>query len=396
MSVDIGSPGAPWRVQTYNTPGGDRVSEQNEAPGTLLGEIEGRAWGMEPTALATLCRAAADGTLGALLEKQRREAAEMRAEAKVLADALIAGTPLAEVEALRSAGRPRAIKGGIATVSLKGVLAPPTGFIAMLFDLPNPLEVFERDLKTALADPDVGAVVLNVDSPGGVVDGIPEAAAMLRQVRGGKPIVAVANTMAASAAYWLASQADEVSVTPSGAVGSIGVYAAHRDMSGTMKLMGVETTLISAGKYKTDGNPWEPLSDEAREHIQEDVDHFYGLFTADVAKGRGVKQTDVKAGYGEGRVLNAKAALAAGLVDRVETLGEASARLSARRSGAPATARAEDDSPELTETLAEDEESGADAGQDREAVLAALADEIDPILAARAFDKIGALTETTT
>jgi capsid assembly protease len=374
------------------------VSDRTEAPGTLLGEIESHVWGMEPRALATLTRAAADGTLGALLEKQRQESEEMRAEAKMLAGALLAGTPVAEVEALRQAGRPKTIKGGIASVSLKGVLAPPSGLLALFFDLESPLVVFERELKTALADPDVGAVLLDVDSPGGVVDGIPEAAAMIRSVRGPKPIVAVANTMAASAAYWLASQADEISVTPSGAVGSIGVYATHRDMSGAMKLRGVETTLVSAGKFKTDGNPWAPLSDEAREHIQEDVDHFYGLFTADVAKGRGVKQADVKAGYGEGRVLNAKAALAANLVERIETLGEAQARLSSRGATA-ATARAEADSPELTETdaaddaaVAEAEPAGADTrDRDREAVLAALGDEIDPVLASRAFDKIGAL-----
>jgi signal peptide peptidase SppA len=253
-------------------------------------------------------------------------------------------------------------------------------------------------VKGALADPDVGAVLLDLDSPGGVVDGIPEAAATLRAMRGSKPIVAVANGMAASAAYWLASQADEMSVTPSGAVGSIGVYATHRDMSGAGKLQGVATTLVSAGKHKTEGNPWEPLSDEARAAIQHDVDHFYNLFTADVAKGRGVKQADVKTGYGEGRVMNAKDALAAGLVDRVETLGEAATRLS-RRGAETSTARAEANEPEPTETDAEGEEpevvaeaeAGADAEQDREAVMAALADGIDPILAGRAFDKIGAL-----
>jgi ClpP class serine protease len=155
--------------------------------------------------------------------------------------------------------------------------------------------------------------------------------------------------------------------------------------------MGVETTLVSAGKYKTEGNPWEPLSDEARESIQHDVDHFYGLFTADVAKGRGVKQADVKAGYGEGRVMNAKDALAAGLVDRVETLGEAASRL-ARRGAETSTARAEAETPEPQDNVAEAEHAGADTAQDRDAVLAALAEEIDPILAARAFDKIGALT----
>jgi len=115
------------------------------------------------------------------------------------------------------------------------------------------------------------------------------------------------------------------------------------------------------------------------------------------AKGRAVKQSDVKTGYGEGRVLNAKDALSAGLVDRIETVGEAATRLARRGSGVPETTRAEAETPEPT--LAEGEtpevvaeaDAGADVAQDREAVLAALAEEIDPILAARAFDKIGAL-----
>ena len=279
-------------------------AKNGEQPGTWLGEIEGHLWAMRPEALSTLLQLAASGQLSARME--------------------------AEVEAARRRGRPSAISGGVATVSLKGVLAPVGGLLAMLFGLENPLDTFRAGMREAIADPDVGAIVIEIDSPGGVVDGIPEAAAELRALRGTKPIVAHANTLAASAAYWMAAQADEVVVTPSGAIGSIGVYATHRDMSGALKMMGVETTLISAGKFKTDGSPFQPLSDQAREHIQEDVDHFYSMFTADVAKGRGVKQSDVKGGYGEGRVLNAKAALAAHLVDRVETMGETIARLGSR------------------------------------------------------------------
>lgn len=389
------------------------MSEQEHrsaSPQGWLAWIESHVWAMEPQALATLCRQAADERFVALLDQFAESRAEER-EQRIVAetvdrlralDALGDLSPSAfraiegAVEAARGPGRPKAISGGVATVKLKGVLAPPPAFLAWLFDLEHPLVAFERNLKTALADPDVGAVVVEVDSPGGQVDGIPEAAAMMRQVRGPKPIVAVANTMAASAAYWLAAQADEISVTPSGAVGSIGVYATHLDQSGAMKLLGVDVSLISAGKYKTEGNPWQPLSDDAREHIQEDVDHFYGLFTADVAKGRGAKQSDVRSGYGEGRVLNAKTALSEGLVDRIETLGEAASRLSARRSGATATTRAEAE-PEPTTVSAEEQDSGAmDVDEARDSVLAALADEVDPVLADRAFDKIGALNTTTT
>lgn len=320
---------------------------RTETPGTWLAEIEARVWAMEPRALATLLQVAADGTYLAWVER-RAQAANA-----------------AEIEARRDRGRPRAISGGVTTVPLKGVLAPPHPILALFFGIENPVDVFRRGLREALADDDVGAVVVEVDSPGGVIDGIPEAAAEIRSLRGSKPIVANANGMAASAAYWLASQADEVVMTPSGAVGSIGVYATHRDFSGAFKLMGVEHTLVKAGRYKAEANPLQPLSDEAREHIQEDVDHFYGLFVADVAKGRGATAKDVRAGYGEGRVLNAKAAQAANLVDRVETLGETVARLSSRSRGAVGVrGEADEPDPEL-----EGAEADAGADDDPDAVV---------------------------
>ena len=160
-------------------------------------------------------------------------------------------------------------------------------------------------LRAELDDPAVRAVVLDIDSPGGSIAGVTELAAEIRAARGGaKPIVAVANTLAASAAYWLASQADQVSVTPSGHVGSIGVYAIHQDVSKMMDEMGVTMTIISAGEHKTEGNEFEPLSDEARADIQARVDASYQQFLSDVAEGRKVTTGQVEADYGGGRVLD--------------------------------------------------------------------------------------------
>jgi signal peptide peptidase SppA len=174
----------------------------------------------------------------------------------------------------------------------------------------------------------VSAVVLDIDSPGGTVAGVTELAAEIRAARGGsKPIVAAANTLAASAAYWLASQADEVVVSPSGSVGSIGVYAVHQEVSRMLDEMGVGTTIISAGPHKTEGNEFEPLTDEARADIQSRVDVSYASFVADVAAGRGVTAEQVEADFGGGRVLTARKAQSAGMVDRVETLAQTVARL---------------------------------------------------------------------
>jgi capsid assembly protease len=132
----------------------------------------------------------------------------------------------------------------------------------------------------------------------------------------------VAAPMAASAAYWLAAQASRLLVMGSGQVGSIGVYGVHEDVSKAAERIGVKTTLVSAGKYKTEGNPWEPLSDPARADMQAKVDAHYRQFTDDVAFGRGVSPSAVVKGYGEGRMLLARDAVKAGMVDALGGLDD--------------------------------------------------------------------------
>lgn len=229
-------------------------------------------------------------------------------------------------EAARAA-RPPATQGGVAVIPLKGLITPQPSFLSMLFGGGGGLQAFRAQLRDAVNAEDITAIILDVDSPGGSTDLIAEVAAELRAARTVKPLVAVANTWAASAAYWLAAQADELIVTPSGEVGSIGVYCAHEDISGFEDQLGIKTTLISAGKYKTEGNPYEPLSDEARQALQDKVDTYYAMFVSDVAKGRGVTASAVRAGYGEGRMLTADQAVAEKLADRVDTLDATITRL---------------------------------------------------------------------
>jgi ClpP class serine protease len=150
-------------------------------------------------------------------------------------------------------------------------------------------------------------------------------------------MVAVANTQASSAAYWLGSQAHEVVVSPSGEIGSIGVYQVHRDASKAFEGAGIRHTLVKAGKFKTEGNPYEPLGDEARDAAQQAVNDYYGMFVSDVARGRGVAAEDVTDGYGEGRQLTAKRAVKAGLADRVATLGQTVSRLASGRASVKQT-----------------------------------------------------------
>src|SRR5215831_11487320 len=101
------------------------------------------------------------------------------------------------------------------------------------------MEQFITEVNQAAGDGNVEAILLDIDSPGGQVDMLPEAAAAVRAARATKPVVAVANTMMASAAYWLGAQASELVVTPSGEVGSIGVFAIHNDLSKQMEMLGI-------------------------------------------------------------------------------------------------------------------------------------------------------------
>lgn len=181
-------------------------------------------------------------------------------------------------------------------------------------------EDIAKQFREFMADENVSKIVLDIDSPGGSSYGIADLAAEIFAARGKKPIIAIANSVAASAAYWIGSQADYFYATEGAIAGSIGVYCMHQDVSGWAEKEGLSVTFISAGKYKTAGNQFEALDEATRSRIQARVDEVYDRFVADVARGRGASVSAVKAGYGEGDVLAAHQALAAGLIDGIQTL----------------------------------------------------------------------------
>jgi signal peptide peptidase SppA len=228
--------------------------------------------------------------------------------------------------------------GSVGIVPLKGILMSG-GLFGFLFG--DPIARFRNGLKQMVEDTAIKQIVLDIDSPGGQVDGIPELAAEVAAARKKKPIIASVNTLAASAAYWIASQASEIAITPSGEAGSIGVYTIHRDVSVASEMAGIKYTVVSAGKYKTETNPYQPLSSTAENHLQEGVDDFYDKFVKDVAKGRGATPEAIKAGYGQGRALTDKRALKAGLVDRIATFDEVVSEAQDGRK--PARRKGEDD-----------------------------------------------------
>jgi signal peptide peptidase SppA len=188
-------------------------------------------------------------------------------------------------------------------------------------------DVIGKQFDALLANADVSHVVLEIDSPGGQAQGIQELAAKIAGARGQKPIIAHVNPEAASAAYWLATAADEIVSTPSGEVGSIGAYAYHLDYSAANEQLGVKPTFISYGEYKTEGNSDGPLSDDALAEIQARVDRVGKRFESDVAKYRGVPLAAVQSDWGRGRMIEAERAKKLGMIDRIGTLEETIGRI---------------------------------------------------------------------
>jgi signal peptide peptidase SppA len=254
-------------------------------------------------------------------------------------------------------GRGGTSYGSVAVIQVYGVISQRMSLMAEISGGTS-AEQLTKQLRAALADPNIGSIVLDVDSPGGGVEGVPELAAEILDARGKKKIIAVANTMAASAAYWLASCASELVVAPSGQVGSIGVFTAHEDMSQALEKEGIKVSMISAGKFKTEGNPYEPLSDEARAALQMKVTAFYEMFVKAVAKGRGVAQADVKGGFGQGRMLLAQDAVKEGMADRVATLDQTLSRLGVK--SASSGTGAEDGAPAIAASDVPDADPLAD------------------------------------
>lgn len=220
--------------------------------------------------------------------------------------------------------------GGVAVIPVFGVISQRIGILGE-FSGGTSTEKIMASIKEQLNNSAIDRIVLNIDSPGGSVYGVSELSNFLRQAREEKPITAIANSLAASAAYWIGSSASEFIVTPGGDVGSIGVLTAHQDMSEALEKAGQKVTLISAGKYKTEANPYEPLSEEARAAIQKRVDEYYEEFISSVSINRNVSKSDVKAGFGQGRTVGAKEAKQLGMVDRIATLDETIKRLTSSR-----------------------------------------------------------------
>ena len=235
-----------------------------------------------------------------------------------------------EIRAIVAAKRGASVQmaGRVAILPVFGLLSQRVGMMEQASGGISTEEIGYA-LDGLVADRQVRCIVMAFDSPGGSVFGVQELGDKIRGYRDQKKIVGIADPMAASAAYWLLAQTSEITVTPSGTVGSIGVFGMHEDASAFYEQLGVKTTLVSAGKYKVEGNEFGPLDEEARAAMQERINAYYGQFVAAVAKGRGVTENKVRNGFGQGRMVLAQDTVGEGMADKVGTMEQLLKRLGA-------------------------------------------------------------------
>lgn len=224
---------------------------------------------------------------------------------------------------------PVVVDGGIAILPLRGIIAPRLSWMEEVSGGTSTAR-FQSWLQQAMSDARVNAIIAHVDSPGGAASGNEELAAWIRDARGAKTAVAVAEGVCASAAYYVASAFEQCYASPSTEVGSVGTYMIHSETSKADAEEGVTYTVIKAGEFKAAGNSVEPLTPKTRGVIQERIDGYYQLFVAAVAQNRGRTVAEVEASFGQGRVMLAAAAQSAGMIDGVRTCNEVLAELQSR------------------------------------------------------------------
>ena len=227
---------------------------------------------------------------------------------------------------------------GVAVIPVIGSLVNRGSWIGANSSGLTSYEGLSAQLSDAAADPEVRAVVLDIDSPGGEATGMFALASQVRALSAVKPVTAFVNDMAASAAYGIASAADEIVVSPTSVVGSIGVVLTHFDRSAQLEKAGVKPTLIYAGRHKVDGNPFGPLSDAVQADLQAEVMRYYEQFVALVAAGRS-NLTEESIRATEARTYIGRDAIDRGLADRIATLEDVMNGLTSQPQGASTHAK---------------------------------------------------------
>ena len=230
----------------------------------------------------------------------------------------VAATDRVEVTRASTSDLVQGPGGSVAVIGVHGFLTRRPSFWSSLFGGASLVDL-ESSLRDAVRDPGISAIVLDCDSPGGSVTGVHETWEAVRAANTVKPVTVAISGLCASAAYWIASAASRIAISPSAEVGSIGVFGVHADRSAYYAAEGVTFSVFASPESKAENVDFLPLSDEARSAMRRRVESHYQRFVGDVASGRGTTPDSVRSGYGGGRVVGSADALASGLVDVIET-----------------------------------------------------------------------------
>ena len=225
------------------------------------------------------------------------------------------------------------MNGDIGVLPVEGVIMPKTTFWTRFMGAAT-LDVMTRDFTALVNDDSVKAIVLDIDSPGGVAFGVEQFANIVYEAREVKPIYSITSTMMASAAMWIGAAAEEVFITGEVVMtGSIGTVISHIDISELEKMLGVKTTEISAGKFKRIASNFKPLSEEGRAELQSQVNHVNDAFVSAIAKFRGVEVEIVVSDMADGKTLIGSKGIEAGLIDGILSAEDLVKRINAETNG---------------------------------------------------------------
>lgn len=223
-------------------------------------------------------------------------------------------------------------EGSVAVLPLHGTIVNRAGGMSEISGALS-AESFGRMFQAAVSDPEIKAIVFDVNSPGGQVPGTDELSQQIFEARGSKPIVAHVNSNMASAAFWIGSAADEIVLNPSAEIGSVGVLAIVDDATKKLEAEGITRSIFYAGEHKAEMFKGGELSESTQKYIQDRVEDTYGVFVKRLATNRGVSQQAVKDNFGKGRMVRAATAISAGMADSVGTLSQVLARFGAKPQG---------------------------------------------------------------
>ena len=214
--------------------------------------------------------------------------------------------------------------GGVAVIPIEGTLVHKNYSVRPSSGMTG-YDGIRAAFLQALDDTNAGAIVLDIDSPGGEVSGCFDLVDMIFAARGKKPIWAILTESAYSAAYAIASAADRIVVPRTGGAGSIGVIAVLTEYAGLLKQQGITVNIVQFGARKADGNPYQALPPDVRERFQQQIDKLGELFIETVAENRGILPEAVR--DMEAATFMADDALRLGLVDAVAAPEDAFAAL---------------------------------------------------------------------